>query len=324
MMENFQSSAVHQSEYYKDAVRHIKKRKDGLITSFKTPWTKLNNETLDGFEWHTMVTIAARSSVGKTSIKDQIIRSAHQLNANTQFEIVEFQFELSPTRHAIRQLAGYTRTAYSKIQSKEKLTDQEFEKIKQQAQNLVQTLPLPYVISRPMTVEEIRQEIEYHSGHKFADKKVVYTLDHAGLVLRKSKSDERQTLIELAAMITEMKNKYDLIFILIAQLNRNIDNPARNTDGSPGNFISSSDIMGSDALMQHSDVVIGVNRPGMFNIRYYGPPRFQITDAYQTVFHMVKNRDGEAGQLLWFTLEGATMSFLEIDAPASKTDNFNF
>lgn len=321
-MTDFQSSAVHQSDHYKQAIRHIKNRKDGLVTSFKTPWEKLNNETLDGFEWRTMVTIAARSSVGKTAIKDQIVRSAHQLNANTQFEIVEFQFELPPTRHAIRQLAGYTGMPYEKIQSKEKLSDADFEKIKRNAQNIVTNLKLPYVVSQAMNVETIRKEIEYHSGVKFADKKVLYTLDHAGLVLRSGKSNERETLIELAAMITEMKNKYDMSFILLAQLNRNIDNPTRNTDGSPGNFITSSDIMGSDALMQHSDIVIGVNRPGMFNIRYYGPMRYMIQTRYDTVFHMVKNRDGEAGQLLWFRFEGSTMSLEEMDTPESKKDLF--
>jgi hypothetical protein len=123
-------------------------------------------------------------------------------------------------------------------------------------------------------------------------------------------------------MITEMKNKYDLIFILLAQLNRNIERPERNVDGSPGNFITSSDIMGSDALMQHADILIGANRPGMFNIRYYGPMRYQITTRYDTVFHMIKNRDGEAGQLLWFKFEGSTMSLEEMDTPNCKENLF--
>ena len=322
MSEFFESSAIHQSEYYKQAIKHIKDRKAGLITSFKTPWEKLNNETLDGFEWKTMVVIAARSSVGKTAIKDQIIRLAHHLNPNTQFEVVEFQFELPPVRHVIRQLAGYTNMPYSKIQSKAGLSDSDFEKIKLNAQNIVKYLPLPYVVSRPLTVESLRKEIEYHCGVKFPGKKVLYTLDHAGLVLRNSKSTERDTLIELAAMITEMKNKYDLIFILLAQLNRNIERPERNVDGSPGNFITSSDIMGSDALMQHADILIGANRPGMFNIRYYGPMRYQITTRYDTVFHMIKNRDGEAGQLLWFKFEGSTMSLEEMDTPNCKENLF--
>lgn len=322
MMEDFVTSAVHQSQHYKEAIKHIKDRKDGLITSFKTPWDKLNDQTLDGFEWRTMVTLAARSSVGKTAIKDQIIRLAHNLNPNTQFEIVEFQFELPPTSHVIRQLAGYTGMPYEKILSKQRMADDDFEKIKRNAKNIVTNLQLPYVVSRPLNVEGLRKEIEYHSGVLFAGKKVVYTLDHAGLVLRTSKADERTTLIELAAMITEMKNKYDLIFILLTQMNRNIEKPERNTDGSAGNFITSSDIMGSDAVMQHSDILIGINRPGMFNIRYYGPMRYQIHTRYDTVFHMIKNRNGEAGQLLWFKFNGSTMSLEEMDTPASKETLF--
>jgi hypothetical protein len=59
MSEFFESSAIHQSEYYKQAIKHIKDRKAGLITSFKTPWEKLNNETLDGFEWKTDYTFSS-------------------------------------------------------------------------------------------------------------------------------------------------------------------------------------------------------------------------------------------------------------------------
>ena len=321
-MENFVTSAVHQSEHYKEALKHIKDRKDGLITSFRTPWSKLNEETLDGLEWKTMVTLAARSSIGKTAIKDQIIRFAHNLNPNTPFEIIEFQFELPPTSHVIRQLAGYTGMAYDKILSKKVMSDEDFDKIHRNAKNIVNTLQLPYIISRPMNVEGLRREIEYHSGIKFAGKKIIYTLDHAGLVLKSGRADERTTLIELAAMITEMKNKYDLIFILLTQMNRNIEKPERSIDGSTANFITSSDIMGSDAVMQHSDILIGVNRPGMFNIRYYGPVRYQIQTRYDTVFHMIKNRNGEAGHLLWFKFNGGTMNLDEMDTPPSKENLF--
>jgi hypothetical protein len=37
---------------------------------------------------------------------------------------------------------------------------------------------------------------------------------------------------------------------------------------------------------------------------------------------MIKNRDGEAGQLLWFKFEGSTMSLEEMDAPNCKENLF--
>lgn len=317
--EEFESKAIHQSQYYKDAFKLIQDRQRGVITSLKTPWDKFNNETLNGIEWKSMVTFAARSSVGKTAIKDQIIRSARHLNNNTEFEIVEFQFELPGVQHAIRQLAGHMKVPYQTMQSKDgPIAESELLKIKGAIKSLV-GYPLPYVVNSPTTVQGIKREIEYHSGIRFQGKKVIYTLDHALLVLRSGKQDERQTLNELGSMITEMKNKYDIIFILLSQLNRNIENPIRNEDGKPGNYITSGDLFGSDALMQHSDIVVGINRPGMFNLRYYGPLRHVITSKYTTVFHMIKNRNGEAGQMLWFELDGPTMSFNEREEPEVKS-----
>jgi replicative DNA helicase len=318
MMEDFQSLAVHQSEHYKAAYKLIESRKKGLVTSLKTPWDKFNNETLDGIEWKSMITIAARSSVGKTAAKDNIIRNAYMLNNNTDFEVVEFQFELPGAQHAIRQLAGHMNMSYQAMQSKgEILSDENLNKIKSSISNLIK-YPMPYVINKPISVSQIRAEIEFHSGRKFAGKKVIYTLDHALLVYREGKQDERQMLNELGSMITEMKNKYDLIFILLSQLNRNIENPLRSEDGKPGNYINSGDLFGSDAIMQHSDVVVGLNRPGMFNIRYYGPSRHIIDSRYLSVFHMIKNRNGESGQMLWFNFDGKTMSFVERDEPKTK------
>lgn len=51
------------------------------------------------------------------------------------------------------------------------------------------------------------------------------------------------------------------MFIVLSQLNRNVDNPERNEDGKYSNYILESDIFGGDALLQHADTVIGINRP---------------------------------------------------------------
>ena len=52
----------------------MKGRKEGTITSVKTPWPKLNDATVNGFEWHSMIVVGGRPGAGKTAVKEQIVR----------------------------------------------------------------------------------------------------------------------------------------------------------------------------------------------------------------------------------------------------------
>ena len=69
-----------QKEGLKESLDYLKGRKEGVITSIKTPWSKFNDATTDGLEWNTLTVIAGRPGSGKTLIKDQIIREAFVLN----------------------------------------------------------------------------------------------------------------------------------------------------------------------------------------------------------------------------------------------------
>ena len=115
-----------------------------------------------------------------------------------------------------------------------------------------------------------------------------------------------------------MKKKYPVAFVVLSQLNRNIDNPDRQRDGEYGNYILDSDIYGSDALLQHADVVMGINKPSIRKIRQYGPERFLITDEDILVFHFIKSRNGTT-RISFFQLDRSNMRIIEIPTPAQAT-----
>ena len=115
-----------------------------------------------------------------------------------------------------------------------------------------------------------------------------------------------------------MKKKYPVAFVVLSQLNRNIDNPERQRDGEYGNYVLDSDIYGSDALLQHADVVMGINKPSIRKIRQYGPERFIINDEDMLVFHFLKSRNGTT-RISFFKLDRSTMRIVEIDTPAQAT-----
>ena len=323
----FETQALNQIENYKRALRVVKGRKDGIITSLTTPWKKFNDEGINGIDWGSFVVFGARSGVGKTMAKDQLVREAYRLNQNTDIEIVEFQFEMPGDKHALRQLVGTTGIDYNILNSKDQpLNDETYRKLEELVNEKLANRKMPLVIDVPLGVQQMKEEMDYYSRVVFKDKKVIYTLDHSLLVRRKPKQNERDMLIELSLMITEMKNKYAdrFIFILLSQLNRNILDPSRNENGKIGNYINDSDIAGSDSIMQAADIVVGMNRPGKFNITTYGVAKHLITSQNTVVWHMIKTRYSEPGNMLWFEIDGSTMSLVEVEEPDVKPNvNYN-
>jgi replicative DNA helicase len=88
------------------------------------------------------------------------------------------------------------------------------------------------------------------------------TIDHSALFKIGSKfKDKFEMLYGLGEALTDMKKKFPIAFLVLSQLNRNVEHPDRAKDGQYGNYILDSDIYGSDALLQHADVVLGINRP---------------------------------------------------------------
>jgi hypothetical protein len=100
-------------------------------------------------------------------------------------------------------------------------------------------------------------------------------------------------LYNLGEALTKLKRRYPIAFIVLSQLGRHVESPERNENGKYGNYILETDILGGDALMQHADMVIGINRPANKFIEYYGPDRYIIKDDSVLVFHFIKCRSGD-------------------------------
>jgi hypothetical protein len=135
--------------------------------------------------------------------------------------------------------------------------------------------------------------------------KTIITLDHS-LLLKKApfEKDKLDTLFALGEALTDLKRKYPIAFIVLSQLNRDIDRPERNEDGKYGNHILESDIYGADALLQHADTLIGVNRP-------------VIEDMSVLVFHFIKARNGDT-RMSFMRAEFDKMRVSEMPTPATQ------
>tara|TARA_R110002153_G_scaffold22992_4_gene75198 strand:- start:2907 stop:3863 length:957 start_codon:yes stop_codon:yes gene_type:complete len=301
---------------FQEALKYMRKRQSGEEKSIYTPWPKFNDATTDGLEWNTLTVIGGRPGSGKTLIKDQIIRESFDLNPDDDFRVLEFQFEMVGRTSAIREFSSLTGKTYKELCSaggviSSDTINQCYEYAKTRVTNPVD------IISTPMTVNQMRDQLDmYMNEHK--GQKTIITLDHTILVKRAPYQNNRlDMLFELGEFFTQTKRDYPCLFIALSQLNRNIDNPDRAIDGKYGNYILESDIFGSDAMLQHADTLLGINRPAKQKIRYYGPDRYLIQDDRTLALHFLKARNGDA-RMSFFKAKFESMQIEEMETPTQQ------
>tara|TARA_Y100000401_G_scaffold114788_1_gene117335 strand:- start:967 stop:1911 length:945 start_codon:yes stop_codon:yes gene_type:complete len=305
-----------QYQAFNQALKYMLDRQSGKEKSIQTPWPKFNDAITDGLEWNTLTVIGGRPGSGKTLIKDQIIRESFIHNPAEDYRVLEFQFEMVGRTSAIREFSSITGKTYKELCSAGSILTQDvFNKCHQYAKSRVKH-PVD-IISTPMTVNQMREQVDmYMNEHK--GQKTIITLDHTILVKRAPYQTNRlDMLFELGEFFTQVKREYPVMFIALSQLNRNIDNPDRAIDGKYGNYVLESDIFGSDAMLQHADTLIGINRPAKQKIRLYGPDRYIIQDDKTLVLHFLKARNGDA-RMSFFRAAFERMEIMEMDTPPQQ------
>lgn len=312
-------------DHYKDALRYMKGKQQGLIPSYKTPWPKFNNATLNGLEFNTITVIGARPASGKTLMVDQIVREGFKLNPGLNIRVLQFQLEMFGRTTKLREFSSITKETYRYLCSAEEedivVSDDIIDLCHKYAKE-ASKYPID-IIDESVTVKQFRTEIiEYmkefsisNDNGKISYQNTVVTLDHSVLIKKDAdESSKQETLANLGEVCTELKKKFPIAFILLTQLNRDTDRPERNENGKYGNYILESDIYGGDGLVQHADLVVGINRPAKRFIGYYGPDRFIIEDDNTLVLHWIKSRNGEVG-MSFFKAEFHNMSISEMETP---------
>lgn len=300
-------------EIYKEGLQYLKNRATGVEKSILTPWPKLNDALLNGIEWQTTVVFAARPGGGKTLIKDQIINNAHALNPDQNFRVLDISLEMTGKASAVREFSAVTKLSYKDLCSAngKTLSTKAMKQCFNHAKNK-SNLPID-LVENSLTVDQLRHLLAVYMEEY--NMPTLITLDHTLLVKVGTKNkDKRDMISELGEFFTESKKLYPVSFVVLSQLNRNIDNPDRAVSGKYGNYILESDVFGSDALLQHADNLIGINRPGKYKIRYYGPDRFIIDDEDTLVWHFLKSRNGDL-RMSFFKAEFSKMEIKEMQPP---------
>ena len=307
------------AEILEEGLQYIEDRKSGKIKSLSLPWTGLNNAGVAGLEWGSMLTIGARPGSGKTMFVSQILREAKYLNPTQSFNILEFQFEMGAKQTASRDYAAQVGLDYNQVLSTHKQLD-DFS-VKMMKDYLADTKAFQRLgnhrgqINEPITVKEMEQAIyAFYKGT--GGKPFIVTIDHSWLVKKDVTEKEKiNTLYNVVEMLMKVKNKLPIVVLMISQLNRSIDEPIRKIPGTIGNYPTSSDIFGGDALQQGSDMVIVLTRPFKADIEIYGRKEYPCTTT-DIFCHILKSRNStDDTNLIFLKAEFAKQKMLEAPEP---------
>lgn len=314
--------AVSERDALKKALFKMKARRNGEIKSLKTAWVNFNNAFCDGLEWRTITVVGARPGTGKTLFMEQLVNDVIKINPDQKFRILKFQFEMLDETNGIRKLSMNVGSDYNTLMSKEKPVDKGIFQKCVDFYESTEGYDLVDVVYDPCTVEEMCATIHaYMEKHKTEEgyTNTLVTIDHSALFrVGKGQKDKFEMLYTLGEGLTAMKKKFPVAFLVLSQLNRNVETIERTKDGTYGNYILDSDLYGSDALLQHADVVLGINKPFNRRIKFYGPEKYIINDPDLLVFHILKSRNGFMG-MNFYKLDNTVMRLVEIDAPPTSS-----
>lgn len=300
----------------------MKARRNGELKSLKTAWLNFNNAFCDGLEWRTITVVGARPGTGKTLFMEQLVNDVIKLNPDQKFRILKFQFEMLDETNGIRKLSMNVGSDYNTLMSKDVPIDKGIYQKCVQFYESTESYDIVDVVYDPCTVEEMCATIHaYMEQFKTEDGFVntLVTVDHSALFKLGGKyKDKFEMLNAFGEALTEMKKKFPVAFLVLSQLNRNVETIERAKDGTYGNYILDSDLYGSDALLQHADVVLGINRPFNRRIKFYGPEKYIINDPDLLVFHILKSRNGFMG-MNFYRLDRDAMRIVETDPPPTSS-----
>lgn len=284
VMENFE-------EIHKDG---------GKVRGVPTGFYQLDRVT-NGLQKSDLILLAARPSVGKTSLAMNIVSNA-ALEAGAKCAV--FSLEMSKQQLAQRMLCSVANVDMTKALHGE-LTETDWTKLWKASKKLSNCKI--YVDDNSLnTPNQILSKCRKLKREKGLD---LIMIDYLQLMTADSKSDNRQTEVsEISRKMKILAKEINVPVILLSQLSRAVE---QRTSKLP----VLSDLRESGAIEQDADIVMFIHRPEQENPA--GKEPGEKPRDYQVQLIIAKHRNGELANipLAWV---GSRVSFANLASDADK------
>lgn len=231
-----------------------------------------------------------------------------ELNPNENFDVLSFQFEMLGVDEISKDISSKLNKSIKEIYSADgKLSDLDLGKARS-ALDFMKSYPIS-IVDNAGTVSDIKDTILFYvDKHKLSEnnKGLVITIDHSLIIKPYEGDDEQTTVVKLMHMLVAMKKYLSsigvrCIFIVLSQLNRNIESPDRVTNPRL-HYPNKNDIFGSSSIYYSSDYVVIIHRPALIDGigEQYGPLGLPVFNPKTTknprqpmiYLHVIKERFG--------------------------------
>lgn len=259
-------------------------------------FTGLDNK-LAGFQKADMIILAARPSMGKTSLALDIARQAAQIS---DVPIGVFSLEMSSAQLVDRMLAAEARVDSWKLRTGDVKSDEDFEKLSE-AMNRLSSAPIYIDDQANHTVLQIRSIArQMKSKHGLG----MIIVDYLQLITPLSSNDSPvQQVTEISRALKGLARELDIPVIALSQLSRAVEHRG----GKP----KLSDLRDSGSIEQDADVVAFIHRDDKQNEESQRPNIAEVL--------IEKHRNGPTG-IVELYFDDKKTTFLNLDK--NNSDSF--
>ncbi|MDP3661294.1 MAG: replicative DNA helicase [bacterium] len=258
----------------------------GVSTGFKELDAKLS-----GFQKSDLIILAARPSMGKTSLALDIARQTASLHGTP---VALFSLEMSSQQLVDRMLAAEARVDAWKLRTGKLTQEDEFAKIRDSLDSLSKA-PI-YIDDQPGTnilkIRSVARRIKHEKGLG------LIIVDYLQLMTPTNTRIDNivQQVSEISRSLKQLARELDVPVLTLSQLNRNVE-----TRGGKPRL---SDLRDSGSIEQDADVVMFIHREDKYKEDSDKPNVAEIL--------IEKHRNGPTGKIeLYFDADKATFLSLE-------------
>lgn len=264
-------------------------RSSGKLRGVPTGFIELDKK-LSGLQKSDLVILAARPSMGKTSLALDIMRYV-AVHAKTPVGI--FSLEMSKDQLVDRLLAAESNVDFWKIRTGQ-LNEKDFEALGDTMGTLSEA-PIFIDDTAGGNIMEIRTKARrLHSEHKLG----LIVIDYLQLMAGRSTENRVQEVSEISRSLKVLARELNVPVLALSQLSRGLEN-------RPDKVPQLADLRESGSIEQDADVVMFIYREDMYNGKNSSRPNI-------AEIHIKKHRNGPTGQVdLFFDAEKT--SFRNLD-----------
>lgn len=275
------SSVLHET-FERIEVLH---RERGKLRGLPTGFIDLDQK-LGGLQKSDLVVLAARPSMGKTSLALDILR---YVSVQTKTPTAIFSLEMSKDQLVDRLLAAQSDVEFSKIRTGH-LTEDDFEKLGD-AMGKLSEAPLYIDDTAGGNIMEIRTKARRLAAeHKLG----LVVVDYLQLMAGRSTENRVQEVSEISRSLKILARELNVPVLALSQLSRGVEN-------RPDKVPQLADLRESGSIEQDADVVMFIYREDMYKGTESSKPNI-------AEIHIKKHRNGPTGQVdLYF--DGSRTSF---------------